>query len=105
MPSTPLSPEELSQYRLSHAAVKRLEQWRHEDTFDNLLDRHDGPFGEYGTVGPLIRDGKEWMRMQLAMTGALVDLELLPSGYIGQVVPVPPEEAARIATTRLASKD
>ena len=97
MPSTPLSPEELSQYRFPRAAVKRLEQWSNEDTYDNLLSRHDGPFGEYGTVGPVSRDGKEWMRMQLAMTDALVDLEILANGYIGQVVPVPPEEAARIA--------
>lgn len=103
MPSTPLSPEDLAYYSFPDTGVKDLLQWRDEDSYYNLIDRHDGPFGGYGTVGKITHDGKQWVRMQEVMSGGMVDLELKPNGYIGQVVPVPAEEAARIAHERGAT--
>lgn len=97
MPSTPPSSDDLKPYRFPQSAVERLEKWSTEGSYNDLCERHDGPFNEYGSVGLVEHDGKRWMRMKLAMTDAMVDLEMLASGYIGQIIPVAAEEAARIA--------
>lgn len=84
------------EFHFPRAALERLERWKEEGTYNELLTRQDGPFGEYGSVCLHMREGKQWMRMKLAMTNAMVDLEMLASGYIGEIVPVSAEEAARL---------
>ena len=69
-------------------ALARLRAWAEEDTYNNLVERPDGPFGEYCCVGIVEADGRRWMRMRLSTCEASVDLELLASGYIGEIVPV-----------------
>ena len=74
--------------RFPQDALERLRLWAEEDTYNNLVERPDGPFGEYGCVGIVEVDGRRWMRMKLSTCDAAVDLELLASGYIGEIVPV-----------------
>jgi hypothetical protein len=63
----------------------RLAAWCDYDTFHNLLELRDGPFGSYGTTQYFNRDGKSWVRMAGALTGHLIDIEIKPDGYMGEI--------------------
>jgi hypothetical protein len=83
-----MATDQLNSSRFPLDSLERLRLWATEDTYNNLVERQDGPFGEYGCVGIVEFDGRRWMRMRLSTCDASVDLELLASGYIGKIVPV-----------------
>ena len=75
------------------ALVRGLLTWQDYDTFDNLLDMHDGPFGSYGLVRRFSEGSREFARMVKAPKPSFVDIEILSDGKIGEIRPVPPLEA------------
>jgi hypothetical protein len=73
--------------------MDRLAAWRDYDTFGSLLDMRDGPLGSYGTVQYFERDGKSWVRMVRALSDQMIDIEIQPDGYMGEIRYADPETA------------
>jgi hypothetical protein len=65
--------------------IDRLASWSDHDTLANLLDMEDGPFGSFGTVEYFGRDGKSWVRVKSVTNGELIDIEIRPDGYMGEI--------------------
>jgi hypothetical protein len=74
--------------------IDRLASWSDSDTFANLLDMHDGPFGSFGTVQYFGRDGKSWVRVKSVMNGEVIDIEIRPDGYMGEIREADAERAS-----------
>lgn len=86
------------------APQRELDQiagWRDRMSFADLLEERGGPFlGAYQQVGGLERDGKSWQRFCAFTYEYCFDVEVKKDGWMGDIVPVPPEEAWKLALER-----
>ena len=95
-----------ARYTATPLALERIAAYRERAPFEELLTLRDGPFH----AGPLIeiarfeRDGRAWVRFTHDRSEVCIDVEVTPSGKMGEVVAVPPEEAWRIAHERDATR-
>jgi hypothetical protein len=90
------------------ASPHRLEgvaSWRGQMSFEDLLVERGGPFaGSFDGIDRFQRDGREWVRFCEPMLEYCFDVEVTSDGEMGEIVPVPPEEAWRIALERDAKR-
>src|SRR5438477_9595472 len=90
-------PKELT---FSQRAIADIADWRGQGSVEELVAQRDGPFSSYQAIGELERDGKKWVRFTGFRYESCVDVEVKPTGGIGEIVAVPPEEAWKIALER-----
>jgi hypothetical protein len=90
-----LSAEEKRRYNCPRSAIEMVESIKMFDTYSGLLHAHDSSFSEWRTVRTLERSGRCYQRMSKVRQKWMLDLEIKADGYIGELVPVVPEEAFR----------
>lgn len=81
------------EFIFSESMVEDIASWRDYDTFANLFDMRDGPFVSFGTIRWFTEDERRFIRMIKAPANRFVDVEVLASGWIGEIRPVPIDEA------------
>src|SRR5689334_8521754 len=74
--------------------------WRDQMSFADLLEERGGPFGAFQRVGRSERDGKTWERFCSITYEYCFDVEVTKDGWMGDIVPVAPDEAWQLALER-----
>jgi hypothetical protein len=93
------------QLTASPRQLKIIGSWRGQMSFDDLLVERGGPFaGSFEVIDRLERDGKSWVRFSHPTLEYCFDVEVTADGEMGDIVPVPPEEAWEIALARDATR-
>jgi len=78
--------------------LDRIAGWADQMSFADLLVERGGPFlGGFGRLGRLERDGKTWERFRSLTNEWCFDVEIKKDGWMGDIVPVPPDEAWKLA--------
>ena len=85
------------EFVFTQSMVEDIASWRDYDTFDNLLGLRDGPFASFGTIAWFTENERRFVRMIKGPANRFVDVEVLASGSIGEIRPVPVDEAIREA--------
>lgn len=93
-------PAELAPYTFPKVLSKRIGEWRECGTLDEILALKDGLSKDLAMYRRFTADGQQWARLMVIFGKSFVDLEILPSGNIGEVRPVPPEQAVPDAFLR-----
>ena len=85
--------------------LKLIATWRGQMSFDELLVERGGPFaGSHDVIDRFQRDGREWVRFCHSVLEYCFDVEVTSDGEMGEIVPVPPEEAWQLALERDAQR-
>lgn len=87
----------MRQFIFSQSMVDDIASWKDYDTFDNLLAMRDGPFASFGTIRWFTEAERRFIRLIKAPANRFVDVEVLASGAMGEIRPVPVDEAVREA--------
>jgi hypothetical protein len=92
-------------FTASERELEIIGSWRGHLSFDDLLVERGGPFaGSFEAIDRFQRDQKEWVRFAHPTYEYCFDVEVTSDGEMGEIVPVPPEEAWRIAIERDARR-
>ena len=90
-----LSTDEKRRYNCPRTAIEMVDSIKMFDTYSGLLHAHDSSFSEWRIVRTVERGGRRYERMSKVRQKWMLDIEVKADGYIGELVPVAPEEAFR----------
>ena len=77
--------------------LAQIETWRSDPwPTEALLEMRDGPYTSWALLRRFERDGKDWVLLRHPYFESAIEVELSDQGP-GRVVPLPPEEAWRLA--------
>lgn len=93
-------PTDLAPYTFPRVLLKHINEWRECGTLDEILALKEGLSQDLAVYRRFSADGRQWTRLSVIFGRSFVDLEVLPNGNIGEVRPVPPEQAVPDAFLR-----
>ena len=81
--------------------LDQIAGWRDTMSFSDLLKERGGPFlNGYMRLGRIERGGKSWERFCSYSSEYCFDVEVKSDDSMGELVPVPPDEAWKLALER-----
>jgi hypothetical protein len=85
------------QYTITARELEMLRGIASAESYDSALNGHDGSLRSWHELERFERDGKTWVVLQSNGSEHLVEMELKPDGNTGEVNPLPPERAWKLA--------